>query len=183
MPIGKFLYFGDFGAIPIAVALLTYLALSAHGLRAVPEWGFALLVGLVVWTFAEYTIHRFIYHHAPIFSALHDAHHHEPNALIGVPSFASSGFIILVCYAPLFEFAPVFAAGLTSGALLGYAGYMFVHHATHHWKIEPGDWLYEARMRHLSHHYYDSANFGIVTGFWDRVFGTVRARRDRLART
>jgi sterol desaturase/sphingolipid hydroxylase (fatty acid hydroxylase superfamily) len=183
MPIGKFLYFGDFVAIPVAVALFAYLAFSAHGLYVIPEWSVALVIGLALWTFAEYVIHRWVYHHAPVFSALHDSHHREPKAMIGVPSFASSGFIILVCYAPLFFFAPVFAAGLTSGVLLGYALYMLVHHATHHWTIQPGDWLYEARMRHLSHHYYDSANFGIVTGFWDRMFGTIRARRDRLART
>ena len=99
-----------------------------------------------------------------------------------MPSFISSGFIVVVCYFPVYFFDSVAAAGFTSGALLGYAGYMFVHHATHHWKIEPGDWLYEARVRHMSHHYHDSANFGVSTGFWDRVFGTARAPRGRLAR-
>ena len=59
--------------------------------------------------------------------------------------------------------------------LIGYAAYMFVHHATHHLKIEPGDWLYEARVRHMAHHYRDATNFGVSTGFWDRVFGTERA--------
>src|SRR4051812_6814378 len=91
MPIGKFLYFGDFVAIPIAVALFGYLALSRHGFYAIPVWSLALVFGLGVWTLAEYLIHRFIYHHVPIFSALHDSHHREPKAMIGVPSFVSSG--------------------------------------------------------------------------------------------
>jgi sterol desaturase/sphingolipid hydroxylase (fatty acid hydroxylase superfamily) len=183
MYIGKFLYFGDFGAIPVLVAMFLYLALAAGGLHAFAEWSAALVFGLAFWTLAEYVIHRWVYHHAPIFSKLHDSHHQEPGAMIGVPSFLSTGFIVLVCYAPLYFVAPVLGGGLTSGVLLGYAGYMVVHHATHHWKIEPGDWLYEARMRHMSHHYHDSTDFGIVTDFWDRAFGTKRARRDRYART
>lgn len=182
MPINKLLYFGDFAAIPVAIAVLTYLALSAHGLSAVPELAVAFFLGLAVWTLAEYWIHRYVYHHAPVFSSLHDQHHREPNALIGVPSFVSSGFVVLVCYPPLSLLAPDVAKGFTSGALLGYAVYMLVHHATHHWKIEPGDWLYEARVRHMAHHYHGSSNFGVSTGFWDWAFGTARSRRDRLGR-
>ena len=71
---------------------------------------------------------------------------------------------------------------ITSGMLLGYAVYMFVHHATHHLAIQPGDWLYKGRLRHMAHHYHDNANFGVSTGFWDRVFNTTGARRDRFAR-
>jgi sterol desaturase/sphingolipid hydroxylase (fatty acid hydroxylase superfamily) len=76
----------------------------------------------------------------------------------------------------------VFAGGFASGVLLGYAAYMLVHHATHHWPIGPGDWLYEARVRHLAHHYREDSEFGIVTGFWDGVFGTTGRRRNRIAR-
>jgi sterol desaturase/sphingolipid hydroxylase (fatty acid hydroxylase superfamily) len=184
MPINKFLYFGDFAAIPVALIVLVYSALRARGLGGLPDLGISLLIGIAIWTLAEYVIHRYVYHHAPVFSPLHDAHHREPDALIGVPSFISSGFIVVVCYFPVHAFDSVAAAGFTSGALIGYSAYMFVHHATHHMKIEPGDWLYPARMRHMSHHYHDSSNFGVSTGFWDRVFGTTRApRRDRLART
>ena len=52
---------------------------------------------------------------------------------------------------------------------------MFVHHATHHFAIQPGDVLYRARVRHMAHHYRDGSNFGVTTGFWDTVFGmTIR---------
>ena len=175
------MYFGDFAAIPLLVALFFYLALTSQGVSAVPGLALYLAVGLATWTLAEYLIHRFVYHHAPLLSPLHDAHHRQPDALIGVPSFVSSGFVVLVCYLPLMEFAPAAAAGFTSGVLIGYAGYMFVHHATHHMDIGPDDWLYRARVRHLGHHYHADTNFGVVTGFWDRVFGTASTRRDRLA--
>ena len=183
MPINKFLYFGDFLAIPVAVTVLTYSALAAGGLWAAPDFGVSLLIGLATWTLVEYAIHRFVYHHAPLFSALHDSHHQAPNEFIGVPSFVSSGFIIVACDLPVRIFDDVAASGFTSGMLLGYAAYMFVHHATHHFAFQPGDWLYKARLRHMAHHYHDNANFGVSTGFWDRVFDTTGARRGRFART
>lgn len=181
MPINKILYFGDFIAIPIALAVFVYLALFAHGLAAAAEFLASLVAGLMVWTLAEYGIHRGLYHRVPLLMALHDRHHEAPEALIGIPSFLSCGVVILLSYAPFCAFAPVFADGFASGSLIGYAAYMVVHHATHHWRIEPGDWLYGARLRHLSHHYHDDVNFGVVTGFWDRVFRTDGRRRGRLA--
>ena len=96
MRISKFLYFGDFFAIPVAVTVLTYFALTAGGLWAVLNLGVSLLIGLATWTLVEYAVHRLVYHHAPVFSALHDSHHQAPNEFIGVPSFVSSGFIIVV---------------------------------------------------------------------------------------
>jgi sterol desaturase/sphingolipid hydroxylase (fatty acid hydroxylase superfamily) len=182
MSIGKFLYFGDFVAIPVAVLLFAGLTLASRGADAAPTWGLSLGVGIFAWTLVEYLVHRFVYHGAPILTALHDAHHRDPAALIGVPSFLSSGLIVAVCYLPLHGFEPVFASGFTSGMLIGYAGYMFVHHATHHFPIQPGDWLYEARVRHMAHHYHDHANFGVSVGLWDRMFRTGGARRDRTAK-
>src|ERR1700733_3116767 len=107
MPINKFLYFGDFAAIPVAIAVLVYLALSARGLAGAPNFAISLSIGIAVWTLAEYLIHRFVYHNAPFFAPLHDAHHRAPGELIGVPSFVSSGFIVLVCYFPVYFFDPV----------------------------------------------------------------------------
>ena len=45
MPIGKFLYFGDFVAIPVAVLLFAGLALADRGLAAAPTWAISLLSG------------------------------------------------------------------------------------------------------------------------------------------
>lgn len=183
MPINAFLYFGDFFAIPAAVAVLTYLAYVVGGLAAAPDLAVALLIGLAAWTLAEYLIHRFVYHRAPVLAEMHDAHHRSPTDYIGAPSFLSSGFLIAVCFLPVLVFDAVAASGFTSGMLLGYAGYMFVHHATHHMTIEPGHWLYPARVRHLAHHYHDDANFGVSTGFWDWVFRTAHMPRGRFARS
>lgn len=177
MPINKFLYFGDFVVIPLTTLLFMYLAYRAFGMMAAPEFFTALIFGAAIWTLIEYLVHRYVYHHLPILSPMHGEHHKRPDEFIGVPSFLSSGLIVAVCYFPLSYWSPTAAGGFASGMLLGYAAYMYVHHAVHHFEIEPGDWLYRAKIRHLSHHYRDAANFGVSTGFWDRVFGTERMPR------
>ena len=179
MHINKFLYFGDFLVVPAALAVFAWLAFHAQGVAAAPEFSGALLAGFLAWTLAEYAIHRVLYHHAPWLSRLHRLHHERPRDYIGAPSFLSSGAVILWSYGPFCAFAPTFAAGFSCGALIGYAVYMFVHHAVHHWRIEPEHWLYPSRMRHMAHHYHGEADFGIVTGLWDRVFGTAGRRRVR----
>jgi sterol desaturase/sphingolipid hydroxylase (fatty acid hydroxylase superfamily) len=181
MRIGKFLYYGDFVIIPVAILVLAAAAIASDGITGTIEWIATLAFGVVFWTLVEYLIHRFAYHHAPILSPLHDAHHREPMSFVGVPSFLSSGLILAVCYLPLHGIAPIVASGFTSGVMLGYAAYMFVHHAAHHFDIQPGDWLYEARLRHMAHHYREGVNFGVSVGFWDRVFGTTAKRRERTA--
>lgn len=181
MPISKFLYFGDFIAIPIAILVFSSLSYRLSGFAAAPEFIAAAVVGVALWTLVEYLVHRVVYHHAPILSPLHNEHHTKPTELIGVPSFISSGIIVVVCYFPLAMFYPILAGGFVSGMLIGYAAYMFVHHATHHGKIEPGHWLYPSRVRHMAHHYRENINFGVTTGFWDRVFGTERMPNRRLA--
>lgn len=181
MPINKFLYFGDFFAVPIALAVFGWLAFVPRGLAAAPAYGLGLASGVLAWTFAEYWIHRALYHHAPWLSDLHDRHHEAPCDYIGVPSFVSLGIVVVLAYAPFFAIWPTFATGFVSGVMIGYAAYMFVHHATHHWAVAPGDWLYPARVRHLGHHYHDDMHFGVVTGLWDRIFGTAGRRRNRLA--
>jgi dihydroceramide fatty acyl 2-hydroxylase len=51
--------------LPIALALITYAVQTAPG-PAFP--GFIplfFLIGLCLWTLAEYTLHRFLFHHKP----------------------------------------------------------------------------------------------------------------------
>ena len=41
--------------------------------------------GFVFWTAMEYFVHRVLYHHAPYFTQMHNAHHAQPNAIILAP--------------------------------------------------------------------------------------------------
>lgn len=183
MKLGKALYFGDFVAIPLAIAALAAWTIPGRGLLGPCEWLASFAVGLFAWTLVEYVVHRWVFHAIPYFEKFHDAHHDEPLALIGTPSFASSGLILAGFFlAPLALTGVLFASGFASGALLGYAGYMAVHHAVHHFQPRPGSALYRARLRHMAHHYHGAhGNYGVTTPVWDMLFGTVVEGRRRVA--
>ena len=179
-------YYADFFiciAIVLALCAMNVVSATESGsLVQVPIWFASALAGLVVWTFAEYAIHRFMSHRVPPFDRLHDAHHAEPEALIGAPPIIGILLILGVGSLPLLVFHVPVASGFTSGLLIGYVAYMLVHHAAHHWKAGQGTWLFELRRHHALHHFRsDEGNFGIITSFWDRLFGTAfePARRSR----
>lgn len=65
------------------------------------------------------------------------------------------------------------ATAATAGIMLGYLWYVSVHHALHHWRMEHASYLYTLKRRHaLHHHGAETCNFGVTTGFWDRLFRT-----------
>jgi len=183
MKLSKVLYFGDFFASPIAILVLAAIALAGRDYAAMGLWLIAVLAGICAWTLVEYLVHRFIYHVVPPFERYHDAHHKAPEELIGAPSFLIIGVILVIFFTPvLLAFGLVAASGVASGALVGYYGYMLVHHASHHFEPKPGSLLYEARLRHMAHHYHATpGNYGVITSFWDHVFGT-RVERRRVRR-
>ncbi len=170
-------YYADFfisGAIILALfAGNAILALKVGSALEVPIWIASAITGLVVWSLLEYAVHRFIYHRVPIFDALHDAHHAEPEELIGAPPLVGISLVLAMGYLALLASNFAIASGITSGLFLGYMGYMLVHHASHHWKPRTGTWLYMLRRHHALHHYRnEEGNFGIITSFWDHLFGT-----------
>jgi len=180
MRLSKTLYFGDFVASPIAIIVLAALALAGQDYRAAALWLLALLAGICAWTLIEYLVHRYLYHGVAFFEKFHDAHHAEPNELIGAPSFIMIAMIILVFFVPLLAIGLVVASGAACGALIGYIGYMLVHHASHHFEPRPGSLLYQARLRHMAHHYHGTpGNYGVITSFWDQLFSTTVERRRR----
>jgi sterol desaturase/sphingolipid hydroxylase (fatty acid hydroxylase superfamily) len=182
MNLSKSLYFGDLVAAPIVIIVLAALALAGRDVGAVGLWIVALFAGIGAWTLVEYAVHRWLYHRVPFFEKFHDAHHADPRALIGTPSFVSIAIVLGVFLLPLLPAGLVAASGFASGALLGYTAYMLVHHLSHHMGSRTGTLLYQARLRHLAHHYRGTpGNYGVTTSFWDRVFATNLEPRRRHA--
>jgi sterol desaturase/sphingolipid hydroxylase (fatty acid hydroxylase superfamily) len=180
MTLSKAFYFGDFVAGPIAIIVLATVALAGRDIEAAGLWVVTLLAGVGAWTLVEYAVHRWVYHRVAFFQTFHDAHHADPRALIGTPSFVSVGIVLGVFFTPLLAAGVVAASGFASGALLGYIAYMLVHHLSHHAEPRPGTLLYQARIRHMAHHYHCTpGNYGVTTSFWDRVFFTNLERRRR----
>jgi sterol desaturase/sphingolipid hydroxylase (fatty acid hydroxylase superfamily) len=166
-------YFTDMFLCPLLVAGLAIFASTHFAKFALVEWGFVVIVGIVLWTLVEYAMHRFIYHRVDLFKRYHEVHHASPQAYVGAPPGVGTALIFLLSFAPLVELAPVLANGLTCGILSGYTIYMWVHHACHFWTPASGGYLYRVRLQHAVHHYRDDGgNFGVTTAFWDRVFAT-----------
>ena len=135
----------------------------------------AFVAGLVAWSFAEYWIHRAVFHGQLGFEAMHEMHHALPKDLIGVASWGTfAGFaVVWLLLAGLFGSA--ISSAMTAGFALGYLVYCTVHVAIHH-RAAQGLGRYGAMMLalHQGHHRGGRGNFGVSSPLWDIVFGTFR---------
>ena len=140
-------------------------------------------VGVFVWTFIEYALHRFVFHFDDwlpqnnvafvIHFLLHGCHHYlpmDPNRLVMPPTL----FVILCTpfYWVVFRYLPLYwAYAGFAGGLFGYVYYDECHYWLHHSKMPK--FMRKLKKFHLEHHYknYQLA-FGITSWFWDNVFGT-----------
>jgi len=140
--------------------------------------------GILVWTFTEYVLHRFIFHideKLPDNSfilmmhfLLHGIHHAFPmdrNRLVFPPAAALPIFFLLkTLFSNIFGyiFPIVFA-----GTLTGYISYDLTHYFIHHNK--PSISFYRnLKQYHILHHYNNpKMGFGVSNKIWDYVFNTV----------
>lgn len=141
----------------------------------------SFLAGLLTWTLVEYCFHRWVYHKGETLAhAGHLLHHDDPEALIGMPWFLTSG----VMYSLWFVFGYVLALGTASsyvsGWLFGFFFYYSFHHIHHHFNLK-GSWYRKLRAHHKIHHQIPSSNFGVTSRFWDQVFGTTYRRSEAVA--
>lgn len=181
----------------IAIVIMLYVALEYIHLT-VANLTILFVIGLFFWTFAEYMLHRFVFHWVTeakwskrFHYIMHGSHHNYPKdeerlLMPPVPGLIMASVLFgifflmfwIVGYSDLtFGFFP--------GFFTGYLMYSFVHRATH---------VYRAPKRfkkiwhhHSLHHYqYPDKAFGVSNTFWDRVFGTMppkKAKRRRTAET
>ena len=137
------------------------------------------VMGAILWTFAEYVIHRFDGHgmkgKTP-FSREHLAHHADPSYFasswkkLGVATLVGLG--LSTATGTLFGWS--FGLGFTTGFLVMYGAYEVVHRRIHtHAPLNAyGRW---ARRHHLLHHHGNPRlNHGVTSPFWDWVFGTLQ---------
>lgn len=153
----------------IAVASLFYFSEKRE---AIPILAAALL-GFVGWTLLEYILHRFVLHHLSPFKEWHGEHHHNPTEAMGTPTLLSLLLIAGIIFLPSVYLAGwQIGGGFAMGLLLGYSIYTWLHHGEHHWRGH-NKWFRNLKRAHAIHHYgHNEHNFGVVTSFWDRVFGT-----------
>lgn len=173
--------------VPVAVY---FLFRAAAAVAPGAGWGHipaGFLLGIVIWTFAEYMLHRFVFHYEPkterqekIFFLFHGVHHAQPQLktrlvmppVVSIPlAFLFYGLYHLVVAVLMGE--PQWVAPLFSGFVVGYLIYDMTHYATHHFPMRSGYLKYLKRY-HMMHHYKTpNQRFGVSSPVWDFVFGTV----------
>lgn len=174
MRLGRLGYYADFVVYPLTVTGLAAAGLYSTDLARWPNWLAAFVGGFAIWTLAEYLLHRYVLHHLPWIKDMHEAHHADQMALVGTPTWLSFVIVVAFVFAPLYAWAGLLVAtGITAGVTLGYLSYVGVHHMVHHMPSKPGSYLTAMKRRHMLHHHFDEErNFGVSSGFWDRVFHT-----------
>lgn len=180
---------------PLAVAIiwtpaiLYFLVRSIMDLVPGQSWvhipaGFML--GLLLWTLAEYILHRFVFHFDPKSERLanfwfmfHGIHHVQPQLktrlvmppVVSIPLAVVFYGLYALIFAGLFK-AGQWVAPTFAGFILGYLAYDMIHYATHHWAIRGGAMKYLKRY-HMMHHFKTpQERFGVSSPLWDIVFRT-----------
>ncbi len=149
------IYFGEM--LVASMLAIVLLAISQLGMSS----DAALFVaGVVVWTLAEYLVHRFVLH--DLIPAQHGLHHANPDAAV-----LSVFWQIWICFALVYLIA---GGAFLAGALVAYTWYLFVHHCAHHSADSLPPRLLE---HHRRHHRFAARNFGVSTTLWDHLLGTM----------
>lgn len=141
-----------------------------------------IFLGLMAFTLIEYSIHRWLLHNPnSVLYPLHEAHHNHPET----PSaflFPTSLVVLMLVW---LIFAKGFhlpaSAFFIAGVAAGYCYFGTVHHVEHSTRINqlPFRWMKKRWAAHSVHHHFDNNNFGVITSFWDYVFGTHQKQMKR----
>ncbi|KAK0132563.1 Fatty acid 2-hydroxylase [Merluccius polli] len=144
----------------------TRLSLTPDFSISVHKYSFPLLfaLGWFLWSFIEYSIHRFIFHMKPpannyylitLHFLLHGQHHKSPfdgSRLVFPPGMAS---ILMGClYLAVRGVLPgVLGDCVFVGALCGYVVYDVIHYYLHYGSPKRGSYLYSMKALHVKHHF------------------------------
>lgn len=173
--------------VPVTILLL------ADAVAKAPATGFpwyipaAVILGWMLWTLTEYTLHRFLFHYKPrtprlerLFFLFHGVHHAQPQDKtrlvmplpVSIPLALLFYGLFYLVGAELLK-APLWVNPLMAGFVLGYLCYDMIHYATHHFPMRSRAARFLKRY-HMMHHYKDpNTRFGVSVPIWDYVFGTV----------
>ncbi|TSJ39311.1 fatty acid hydroxylase [Mucilaginibacter corticis] len=163
--------------VPV-ILVSTYIALFVKDINVLTYFGL-FFVGLFVWTFVEYIMHRFVFHYVPknkiglrLHFIFHGVHHDYPSdakRLVLPPSVSiplATGFYFL--FNAILPANYVF--GFFPGFILGYLFYDISHYAIHHFNFKGNIWK-KIKQHHMLHHYQSpDRGYGVSSPLWDKIF-------------
>ncbi|KAF7761528.1 hypothetical protein Agabi119p4_9520 [Agaricus bisporus var. burnettii] len=142
------------------------------------------LIGNIIWTILEYTMHRFLFHidsllpDTPTFITLHflmhGIHHYMPMDQLRLVMPPLLFFTLQLPFTQLaYVLFPVaMANGIISGSFTFYILYDCMHYGLHHTKLPA--YMREMKKYHLAHHYKNfELGFGVTSKIWDVLFNTI----------
>jgi dihydroceramide fatty acyl 2-hydroxylase len=147
------------------------------------------LAGLFLWTFAEYTLHRFVFHFPPrtprqerLVFLFHGIHHAQPQCKTRLVMPPAVSIPLALLFYGVFHLVlatllgiPAGVAPTFAGFVAGYLVYDMTHYATHHFPMRRG-FLRFLKRYHMQHHYKTpTERFGVSSPLWDIVFDTMPA--------
>jgi sterol desaturase/sphingolipid hydroxylase (fatty acid hydroxylase superfamily) len=157
-------------------------AIAVIGWKTAPTWWAIPLIfgGVIVWTVAEYALHRHVFHfetRSPMLEkavfVIHGNHHSHPNDPLRnlMPPAVSVPAAALIWLVFVWAFGAV-GTWLLLGFLMGYVAYDLVHFACHQWPMK-GRLANALKVHHMRHHHFKvGGNYAITGMIWDRVFAT-----------
>jgi sterol desaturase/sphingolipid hydroxylase (fatty acid hydroxylase superfamily) len=170
---------------PVSLYYVLSIVVLTYGLatESFNWWGVPLIfiIGLLSFSFAEYLIHRFIFHFVPkndkqkkLLYAMHGVHHEFPRDKDRLVMPPVVSIILAIVFFFLFQlligkYAFIFFPGFASG----YSTYLFIHYMVHAYR-PPQNFLKLLWKHHTLHHYKDTdAAFAVSFPFWDILFKTM----------
>jgi sterol desaturase/sphingolipid hydroxylase (fatty acid hydroxylase superfamily) len=140
------------------------------------------LAGIFVWTFAEYVLHRWVFHWTNdtpwgkrVHFLLHGVHHDFPNDKDRLVMPLPTSVPLAILFYSLFTLTLGRAIGepFFSGFVIGYLFYDGTHYFVHHFTPR-SRWGKFLRRHHMTHHFADHrGGFGVSSPLWDHVFRTL----------
>lgn len=168
-------YMLDFWIMPLLAAVLFSMALLFGA-----GWGRSvalLAAGVLLWSLAEYLVHRFVFHGVLVLRRMHDEHHRRPLEWIGVPSWYTVPTVAALAIVLASALGPAAAEAVTAGVVVGYLVYCGVHVCYHHRPSALGAYGRFMAAHHGRHHRGARGNYGVSTPLWDIALGTYRRGR------
>lgn len=154
---------------------------SAQGEMASLDIFLYFIFGLAFWTFAEYVLHRWVFHFEPksawgkrIHFIFHGVHHDYPKDRLRLvmPLSASIPMATIIYFLFSIFLSEYILAAFFAGFLLGYLIYDESHYAMHHANFKSG-FFKKIKDHHMLHHYADpEKGFGVSSSIWDVFFNS-----------
>ncbi|MBK8254525.1 MAG: sterol desaturase family protein [Polyangiaceae bacterium] len=161
------------------VFYLGYISLSG-GMSIAPFVGL-ILAGILVWTLAEYVLHRWVFHYMGprpwqrrMQFIIHGVHHDFPNdadrLVMPIGASLPMGAVFYILFRLIA--GPEYCNPFFMGFGLGYLAYDGLHYAVHHFRMSSGIGKWLKRYHMIHHHTGVEARWGVSSPLWDYIFGT-----------